>query len=52
MYMKWLKMRHKPKQQMNVELRALFENPEPDAVADLDALLPLSLERPFLERPG
>ncbi len=50
MYMKWLTLRHKPKQQMNVELRKLFRKPDQESTAQLDALLPSVIERPLNEK--
>jgi hypothetical protein len=47
MYMRWLKNRSKKRQLVNVELRELFNNPNPETTAELDALLPSILDRAF-----
>jgi hypothetical protein len=49
MYMKWMRAGENAKQQMNVELRRIFEKPDRDDVSLLDALLPASFERSFMK---
>lgn len=46
-YMKWLKIRINPKLTINVELLRVLEKPDAETAADLDALLPNTLERAF-----
>lgn len=47
MYMKWLRVKGKPKQQMNVELRTMFGKPSAAEAEELDALLPYVLIQPI-----
>lgn len=49
MYIKWLTVRRKAKQPMNVELRTLFETPSREVAIALDALLPSTLDRAFYD---
>jgi hypothetical protein len=51
MYMKWLRVKGKPKQQMNVELRGMFENPGQDMENELAALLPPILNEKLRRGP-
>ena len=47
MYMRWLKNRSKKRELVNVELRELFNNPNPETMAELDALLRSILDKAF-----
>ena len=47
MYMRWLRERTKEKPLINGELQRLFKHPSRDAAAELDALLPVNIERVF-----
>ncbi|MBE0614871.1 MAG: hypothetical protein IH604_14470 [Burkholderiales bacterium] len=49
MYLRWLGEREKEKPQLNVELRGLFDKPDKEAAKELDAMLPPSFSRPFLD---
>lgn len=44
LYLEW---RKDPKSKINIEVRALFENPPPTVTSDLDALMPSILSRAF-----
>ena len=47
MYMRWLKERNKEKPIVNAELLALFNKPTKAQAAQLNVLLPASLDRAF-----
>ena len=47
MYLRWLKERHQKHPRPNAELLRIFESPTADTSAELDALLPAILDRPF-----
>ena len=47
MYMRWLKERNKEKPIVNAELLALFNKPTKAQAAELNVLLPASLDRAF-----
>lgn len=47
MYLRWLRERTKEKPLINAELQRLYKHPSRAAAAELDALLPVTLERVF-----
>ena len=49
MFMKWLRLRKKVNQPMNVELRELFERRDGEAIRELKILLPHSLKERLLD---
>jgi hypothetical protein len=47
MYMRWLKERHIKNPRVNADLLRVFRQPTPEQAAELDATLPLALDRAF-----